>query len=283
MVVYHIVLIRPPESQMLPLAFADVISLLQHSLASLGIPCTYAENDFAPTAINLVLGYHLLPNAEPLRSMPSVVYQLEPLAGQASWIRLDDRNREILRAARAVWDYSPANVEFLAAEGLPGVRHLPLGYHESLERVPNDEPDIDVLFYGAINTRRKAVLDALKQRCRVKIVFGVYGEKRDRLIARSKVVLNMHSYSVPLMEQPRVSYLLNNRRFVVAETSLDDPYGGALLTVPYADLAETCLRYLDDAAGRDEWAGRGYEWLKGRPMSGYLKPLVDAKSVFMPS
>lgn len=276
MVVYHIVLIRPPESQMIPLAFADLVSLLQHTLAALGFPCTFAENEFAPGATNIILGYHLLPDADPLRSNACFVYQLEPLPGQTGWVKLDDRKREILRAARAVWDYSTANIEFLQAEGIPGVKHLPLGYHKELERVPDDEPDIDVLFYGAINTRRKVVLDALKERCRVKIVFGVYGEKRDRLIARSKIVLNVHHSSVALMEQPRVSYLLNNRRFVVAEESVDSPYGNAVAMVPYADLAETCLRYLDDPVGRETWAARGYDWLRARPMTDNLRPLLEA-------
>ena len=44
----------------------------------------------------------------------------------------------------------------------------------------------------------------------LRTLFGDYGEVRDRWIARSRVVLNIHFYDIKVAEQVRLSYLLNN-------------------------------------------------------------------------
>jgi hypothetical protein len=51
----------------------------------------------------------------------------------------------------------------------------------------------------------------------IEFLAGVYREERDRLIARAKVVLNMHYYDARVFEIVRVSYLLSNEKAVVAE------------------------------------------------------------------
>ena len=90
-------------------------------------------------------------------------------------------------------------------------------------------------------------------------------ERRDATIARSKVVLNIHQYPAQIMEQPRVSYLLNNRRFVVSEEAVVNPYAGVLTTAPFDGLVDCCLRYLNDPAGRDRMAEAGYDFLAKAP------------------
>ena len=60
----------------------------------------------------------------------------------------------------------------------------------------------------------------------VKALFGVYGRERDKLIARSKIVLNMHHYSSQIFEIVRVFYLLTNRKAVVAECNARDAIPG---------------------------------------------------------
>jgi hypothetical protein len=55
------------------------------------------------------------------------------------------------------------------------------------------------------------MLDRLASRWQVKILFGVYGQERDREMARAKVVLNLHQFALPQLEQIRISFLLNNK------------------------------------------------------------------------
>jgi hypothetical protein len=275
---YNIVLVRPPGAAghfFISMAFHDVGRLLSYTFESLDIPCTYQVNVFDPSAVNIILGYHLLEDPAVLRAQPCIIYQLESLPDQPQgWLQLDGRRLALLRAAREVWDYSPENIAFLRANGLVGVRLLPFGFHEKLQTVVKASPDIDVCFYGVVNARRKAVLDALATKSRTKAVFGVYGERRDQYVGRSKIILNLHQYPAQLMEQARVSYLLNNRCFVVSEDAALNPYAGALVTAPYDELADCCLRYLNDPGGRERMAEAGFTFFAQRPMAAYLEAVL---------
>ena len=173
-----------------------------------------------PGALNIVIGYHFL-EPEHIASFshaPFIFYQLEQLSVHEGWLTAD--RERVLRAASAIWDYSEKNVAFLRAKGFGNVSHLPLGYHPSFERIehrPEGDKDVDVLFYGARNERRAAVLNQLRERFWLRTLFGDYGEARDRWIARSRVVLNIHFYDMKVAEQVRLSYLLNNECFVLSE------------------------------------------------------------------
>jgi len=145
------------------------------------------------------------------------------------------------------------------------------GYHASLETVARrEEPDIDVLFIGALSPRRRAILARLRALgVRVHTGFGVYGEECNRLIARARVVLNIHQHeTLNQLEEVRLSFLLANRCFVISEIADVDPYGGGVVFAPYDQLVQRCTEYL--AAGqavRDAIAQRGYESLKAFSMA----------------
>ena len=271
-----VVTIGGPAEHFVSMAFQDISILLQLSLRSLGYDCELRDSVFDPTSLNIVLGYHLLPDAEQLRRHQCIVYQLEHLQGQhRGWLMLDDRKAAILRAAQAVWDFSALNIAFLAANGIDGVKHVPIGFHEEIKTVDKTAiEDIDIFFYGAINVRRKKILDELARCCRVKASFGIYGARRDHFIARSKIVLNLRSGPTSIMEQPRVSYLLNNGQFVVTEDAADNPYDDAVVAVPYDSVVDCCLRYLADDDGRKRMAERGYSFLAERPMVEYLRRVL---------
>ena len=116
----------------------------------------------------------------------AIVYQLEPLANLAKPEVDVPRCVEKLRHAREIWDYSLENIALLQSLGFHNVKHLPLGYHEQLCTIPDAEPDIDVFFYGNVNPRRQKVLMEVAAGCRAVLGYGVYGERRDASIARSK-------------------------------------------------------------------------------------------------
>src|SRR5262249_3055631 len=134
--------------------------------------------------------------------------------------------------------------------------------------------EIDILFYGLMNERRAAVIDQLSAERRVEALFGIYGESRDAYIAHSKIVLNIHYYPVQIFEQVRVSYLLNNRRFVISEASSHKPFEGGLVTGAFGELPDLCRKYLADPEGRARIAEAGYELLRQRPMVNFLKQVL---------
>ncbi|MBD3392112.1 MAG: hypothetical protein GF418_08540 [Chitinivibrionales bacterium] len=240
---YRVCVISPPGYAH-SYAFAEVAVLLKASLSDLGHACDIAVNSAAPDRTNILVGYHLLNSFDGMQGCRYIVYQLEQLGPGA--VELTGVMQKVLNGAESIWDYSSENILFLAERGLEA-RLLPLGYHAALDRVDRGaDKDIDVLFYGSLNSRRKAVLDALMPALRVKALFGVYGSERDQWIARSKTVLNIHHYSARIFEAVRISYLLNNGAFVVSEESAVTPYPDVpLVFSPYDTLAGQCRYFLE--------------------------------------
>ena len=206
----------------------------------------------------------------------AVLYNLEQIYDGSPWL-----TPQLLSLFRrhTVWDYSQANVEALARRGI-AARHVPVGYVPELTRIaPAAHKDIDVLFVGSIVPRRLAVLQALHERgANVIPAFGVYGAERDHLIARAKVVLNVHMYDAKVFEIVRVSYLLANRCFVVSERGADldgeRPFEDGIAFAAYDDLAAACLRFLADQKARDTTARRGFEIFSQRRVPDVLRAVL---------
>jgi SAM-dependent methyltransferase len=260
------------------MALYEAAQLLYHSFRSLGLPAEFQVNRLDPEAVNVVLGYHLLPGPDAVRNYACVYYQLEQLPGSGNWLK--PAYLDILRGALEVWDYSPENVAALAAQGVTNVRLLPLGFHENLATIAPADKDVDVLFYGSLNDRRRVLLNELASKCRVRHLYGVYGEERDRAIARAHIVLNVHFYPAQIMEQARISYLLNNGCFVVSEESPANPYEDCLATAPYDELAACCLHYLRHPEERARIAREGKERFSRRPMVDYVREVLATPEAF---
>lgn len=267
---YNIVLYAPSGYQHVDV-FLEMAMLLYHSFQSLGVPCRVSRA-LEPNAVNVVLGYHLIENADEVNGFRYVVYQLEQLES-ASWV-FGRPCGEVLRRADAVWDYSLENVDILRRKGIDRARHLPIGFHDAMKRIRNAEKDIDVVFYGSLNPRRIPILESLRSRCQLHILYGAYGDQRDEIIARSKIVLNIHAFDARVMEQVRIAYLFNNRCFVLSEDSPANPYASVLAVAPYDGLIDACQHFLEQPEERYRYAKAGYHWLKERPMSDLLRSVL---------
>jgi SAM-dependent methyltransferase len=258
----QIVLVKP-EGNVHAQAFQEVAETLLCALQHMEVPARITTNEVDGAAVNILLGWHLL-GEEALAHLPeqTVLYNLE---------QLDEKNRPMLTKLLTlglrfeVWDYSRRNMEILRGEGFKGtLNHAPVGFVDELFRIQKSpEQDIDVLFYGSVNERRLRILEALKaQGLKVEAVFGVYGAERDALIARAKVVLNVHYYDSSIFEIVRVSYLLANRKAVVAEchpgTEIEPELREAVRAVPYEGLVEACLDLVRDDGARAALEARGH-------------------------
>jgi len=221
--------------------------------------------------MNILVGYHYLYDPSPLDGYHCVIYQLEQLSEKQDQGWFTSAAFEVLKRAQTVWDYSLDNVRFLRDKGLRDVRYLPLGFHERLQTINENVPrDIDVLFYGSTNERRCHILRQLETQCRLESLYGVYGPQRDAYIARSKIVLNIHFHGMQIMEQVRITYLLNNGCFVVSEDSAQNPFEGMVVVTPYDRIVQTCLDYLPRDHERKTIAAHGMELFRRQPMAAYL-------------
>ena len=183
-----------------------------------------------------------------------------------------------------VWDYSPKNIEQLARWGIPNAQLCEIGFVPELMRIPERPQDIDVLFYGSLNGRRRKVLNQLSdQGAKVKVLQGLYGPQRDVWIARSKIVLNIHYYEAKVLEIVRLSYLLSNGRFVISEkgkdADLETPFAQGMVLDAYDMLVPQCMTWLQHASARRAIAMEGQRVFSQRSQAEFLRPLVTESTV----
>ena len=253
-----------PTGYVHSLALLEIAETLNHALTNMGVDSILTDKFDEPGRCHIVLGAHLLSKFAmgPLKP-DSIIYNFEQIDPDSPW--LEESYLSLLRRHQ-VWDYSARNILLLQRQGVANIQHVPLGYVAQMERIKPAVQDIDVLFYGSINPRRQAVLDALMAAgLKVKQVFNYYGPPRDELIARSKIVLNMHYYESKIFEVARVTYLLTNGVCVVSETGNDpveQDYADALAFAPYEGLVSTCLTLITNPQQRQAIARQGQEFIR---------------------
>ncbi len=263
-------IISPPGNNAVH-SFDEVAESLHYAYREKGlhVPVVHDPSQIQGTAI--VLGAILATRYPDIEIPPdSIIYNLEQIFIGSPW--LTERYLELLRKHR-VWDYSQRNIDMLRQLGIHDITLCRIGYVPELTRIPSDpdKEDIDVLHYGSMNERRRDVLEELMRRgLEVRHLYDVYGPERDALIARAKIVLNIHYYPAQVFEIVRCSYLLANRRFVISETGddpdLELPFRGGIVFVPYYKLADTCQNYLDRSRIRHGVAEKGFALIKQMPV-----------------
>ncbi|MBS0591066.1 MAG: hypothetical protein JSR65_10575 [Proteobacteria bacterium] len=266
-------------------AFDELAESFVHAFSALGAQADSAINQpLIGEGINFVFGAHLL---APTVALPpnSIIVNLEQLRGG---VFAQPHYLERLKH-HPVLDYSARNVARLRAQiGNVHVHAFEVGTMPAMSRIaPAAQQDVDVLFYGSINERRRAILDALSAAgLVVKVLFGVYGAERDAWIARSKIVLNVHFYEDQIHELVRTSYLLANRKLVVSEcedvTEIDADVRQALVAVAYNQLVGTCVALVRDEPRRRALEHAGFECMRRRNQAELLKPLLAPLSLPLP-
>ena len=201
--------------------FDDVTLPLYYSLCRLGYNVVVMRNSFVQSATNIIIGLCDCPYLD-LSLLPKdvIIYNFEQIIPGSKGV-----SPEYLQSCShyPVWDYSEQNIHRFAQLGVTDVTYVPLGYCPEMSRIdPNYPKDIDVLFYGSINERRAAMIEALRRIGINAMAFaGTYGIDRDILIARSRIVMNIHYYLPGIQEIIRLSYLWANKKCVVCECNSD--------------------------------------------------------------
>jgi predicted O-linked N-acetylglucosamine transferase (SPINDLY family) len=262
--------------------FSELIDLLADAFRQLGIDVIVSQNQVLKERLNIVVGSTVCLPAEKIleitrSGIPYAAFQSEALHDHEGFVRGFPHYMEFLKGAASVWDYNQNNIEYLLQHGCANVSQIQLGNCAALERIPvypSQYRDIDVLFCGSMTGRRRFVIQALQDSgIKVECLFGVYGQARDQRISRSQIILNLHQFDTTQLEQVRISYLLNNKCFVISESSDCNPYGDGVVFARYEELVDCCKRYLAPgmAAERERIAQIGYAQLKSFPMLQQLK------------
>lgn len=261
--------------------YKDVIDTVEWGLRELGHTVTYGLNELSTGGRNIIFGAQMLEPAV-LETLPpeTIVYNFE----QARNMPLDKVRPQMRIAARRfeVWEYSEANMPVWEQLGALRAEHVPVGYAPILQRVPrNPDPDIDVLIYGLTGTAR---VNAFHHLCHAGLVSmyvcGLYGKARDELIGRSKVIVNLSVYeSSKIFEIVRVSYLMANRKAVVADVDRDTVIDGDIaagLCIGHGnELVAACRRLASDKRAREELEEAAFAAIERRDIRAILAEVVD--------
>lgn len=255
--------------------YLNTARLLKYSLEDLEIDATIIEaGEIKSGELSIVLGWNLIPD-EIFLKQPYIIYQLEPLI-LPMWKDKIVLKKKLFQNALSIWDYTEANAKYLKELGFnPEI--VPLGYHSKLEEVSFSEfPDYDVLFVGFLTDRRKKIIEELQQHCCVSIQ-PRWGKDFKDALGRSKILLNIHQYDTPTpLEQPRISYALNNRCFVISETSIDNPYNN-LAICTYANLIKETLYYLLHLKLRNEMNNLVFDYFTSYQMNEVIEKCIEKK------
>ena len=270
---FHITVMRPGGNGAFYVqAFHEVVESLCYAISALGHDVSFRANVFIPGAQNVILGAQF---ADPESPIPdgSICFNLEQLGANPMHLISPDLSKRF-----KIWEYSSKNMDYWREHGVDAV-HVPIGYCPQLSRIaPINYPDLDVLFIGSISPRRAKIIRDLQEIPDLKFHLGVgFGKERDPLIARSKVILNMHYYpSHQLFEQVRCSYLLANRKALVCETSTDFPVylDGAVRVATYDELVCACVELARDVEQRLHFQRRGFELFSKIRMVDILRPIL---------
>jgi hypothetical protein len=253
--------------------FWEVAETLLYALRALGIDAELRRNQVSKARPTILLGALNLTAAEAAQvPEKTVIYNLEQASAQD--VPMKPHYLDLLRR-RPVWDYSRRNIAALAGMGVRA-RLVPIGYRRELARIsPAVTEDIDVLFYGAMNDRRRWVLNQLAERgVECLALQNYYGRLRDEFIARARIVLNMHFYPRGVFEIVRASYSLANGKAMVAErnpdTEVEPDMQDAAVFAPYDGLAEACVELLADDDRRQAVAKRGRTRMAQRDIGRFL-------------
>jgi hypothetical protein len=264
------VLVVQPENYVNYAPFIGVAKSMYFALRRLGHDVRLAGNEFLRDATNVIFGAHHLAG-DLAAGLPSdtIIYNTEQL-------RADGALVEALRpfvSRFATWEPDMGNVEAWRALGLGSrIRYMQPGYlPESSTVDPATPTDIDVLFFGKVNPRRMVILDTIMRAgISLHVADAVYLSERDALVARARILLNVHATDDSALEMARVAYALANRRALVTELGrgarLDPDLRDGVLAGTSAELPALCRALLADNVRRRELAERGFQAFSRRDL-----------------
>ena len=129
-----------------------------------------------------------------------------------------------------IWDFSSSNI-MLFNTYYPNINmyYLPLLYNQYLEdyynniiskKIDYNNKQIDILFFGTMNMRRKIILDKLTK-YNVKIICiedNLTNQQLFNYIENSKIILNIYYYTEYVFDYYRIALLISNKVLVINES-----------------------------------------------------------------
>jgi len=257
--------------------FHEIEAAFFFTLKRMGFDVTNTINDFVPDARNIVFGMQHCPVDIVRHDVPknTIVYSLEQMRDTPECIRWCRKYRGL-----EVWDYSVFNKETLELAGVENIKVVPIGYVPEIsyvERQPPEKRDIDILAYMSPGPRRLKIMDQFKNNPNINFVNlqSTYGEERDNMMARAKLIINIHNYDNKIFEMVRISHALQQGIPILAErapdTDFPDYMEDTVNLSTYNRFVDTTYRLLKKPEELEASAVRALEKFKQSPMTTFLE------------
>ena len=195
------------------LCFLDVARYFRYHLSKAGLEVRsgISKNRLYNGHVNIVFGAHMASDLGMFRNYSCIFVNLEQLGSTGK--KVAPAYLDLLSKSYRI-DYDPSNSDALAVADQSKSCIATLGYAEYLAKqstaIPLEERPIDILFYGAINEKRKAILQTVASSgTKITVVNGLFGPERDAIVAQSKLVLNISFYDKGTFEQVRIFQCLS--------------------------------------------------------------------------
>jgi hypothetical protein len=237
-------------------------------------------------------------NEAEIIDLTRLVYFLTMEQPGNSWFELSCR---YARHARGIFDINYQGFREFRGRGFP-VIHTPLGYDICFETISDSavHSDIDLLFMGSNSPKRELFLSqnasllnqynshlviSRVEKPRLISTPGFYsGLERNRLLAQSKILLNIHYGECAYLEWHRVLLAIANRCLVISETSEHiEPLieGQHLIIATLEDIPSKCKYYLEHEDERLKIVSQAYEFvtkqLNASVLSKSLLEILESK------
>ncbi len=213
----HLSILQPPayiHSQ----GFLDQARYVRYQFRRLGAVVTIGKNRLREDSINLIFGAHLGFDPALRQRYTCVFVNLEQLGDGGARVTEDYLN--LLRTS-AVIDYDDRNLASYDCKpgDVPLVSFQWAPYLATSTPLPLQDRPIDLLFFGSLNERRKALFARIEACGWSVSMFDhpLYGQERDQFIRQAKAVFNCHFYETSRFEQARAFHTLSLGTPVISE------------------------------------------------------------------
>jgi hypothetical protein len=171
-------------------------------------------------------------------------------------------------------------------KGTENVRWCPIGYSPAFElKSPVEiEEDIDILFFGSKTERRKNFEKDIKKHLKGKVIIfrdGLFGEERDKLILRSKIVTNVKAHDM-WSYGPLHCLLSQCKKKMTFSEKANGGYGPFIPNKHFIeynsveDFVKKAKKYLENEEERKDFAKRAYKEIKKNcKFTKYLKNALE--------
>lgn len=154
-----------------------------------------------------------------MRKKKYILYQLEQINNITKYNNnINDELENFMNNALYVLEYNMTNYNALNSKINKIFVGVPIVESDKIIQRKN----IDILFYGNINSYRKNILDNLLNEYNVTILENSFGDELKEYIMRSKIILNIHYYSEALLELCRIHEAIPYKCKIISEITSDD-------------------------------------------------------------